>query len=329
MKIAGEIEADVLISRNLKGFQRTQSFDSLFQAVSANYSLYPNQIFVAAAGIVVRSVAPLIRTKDVDPAVVVLDHEGQFVVSLLSGHLGGANALARQVAGITQGQAVITTATDVEGLKAIDVLVGEKGMNLANIGAIKTINSALLQHQWISVCDPEDWLQSELLDFPEYQIRSVASLDQIPSETPGIMVTWEAMDVSAWTSILVVRPRCLVLGLGCNRNTSSSEVMDLIVRTFAAYTLSLESIFCLATTTRKSSEPGLCQTAEQLGVPLMSIPHALLPTVSVPNPSRVVANYMGVPSVCEAAALIQAKTDKLLVHKTKSSNVTLAVALKH
>ena len=109
------------------------------------FPLYRQHVFIAAAGIVVRAIAPHLRSKRVDPAVVALDQRGKHVVSLLSGHLGGANRLAEEVAAITGGVPVVTTATDTEGVVSIDLLAEEKGLVLSNPEAVKGVNMALLQ----------------------------------------------------------------------------------------------------------------------------------------------------------------------------------------
>ncbi len=327
-KIAGQIEADILLPRSIRDCAATEYFDSLMEAVSQKYQLYQNHIFVAAVGIAIRAIAPYLDRKDLDPAVVALDQKGRFVVSLLSGHIGGANELSRKIARIVDGQAIITTATDIEDIKAIDVLAAEKDMSIANLGAIKTINSALLQDKWIFVYDPEQRLQEDLRQHDGYRIRCLGDLSQMPEAEPGIIVSWHNIDVEDRQSILCLHPRCLVVGLGCNSGTPTAEIVSLITKTFGQHGLSLKSISCLTTTKKKGHEPGLTSAAEELGVLLTTVDHESLQSVSVPNPSRIVEGYMGVPSICEAAALITSQASNLIVSKTKGQNVTLAVALK-
>ena len=121
-----------------------------------------NLVCVMAAGIVVRGIAPYLKGKDTDPAVVVVDEAGQFAVSLLSGHLGGANDLARRVAKLLGGTPVITTATDVQGLPALDVLAVEHGLIIENLAGVRPIHMALLEGRPVRLVDPEGFLSGEL-----------------------------------------------------------------------------------------------------------------------------------------------------------------------
>ena len=136
-----------------------QWFESLPLLLEKQFGQFRQHIFIAAAGLVVRCIAPLLAGKAVDPAVVALDHHGKFVISLLSGHLGGANELARQVAAITGAEAVITTATDAEGLPAPDLLALRAGLRVLNPEAIRVVNAALLSGQTLGLRDPEGWLR--------------------------------------------------------------------------------------------------------------------------------------------------------------------------
>lgn len=120
-----------------------------------NWAEFDAHIFIMATGIVVRKIAGLLKDKTVDPAVVVCDEKGQFAISLLSGHIGGANRLAEQVAGIFEGQAVITTATDVQGIMAFDELAAVNGWSIKNPENIKLLNSLLLEAKPIAVILPE------------------------------------------------------------------------------------------------------------------------------------------------------------------------------
>lgn len=124
-----------------------------------NWTKFDAHIFIMATGIVVRKIAGLLKDKTVDPAVVVCDEKGQFAISLLSGHIGGANRLAREIAVILKGQAVITTATDVQGIMAFDELAAIQGWQIKNPENIKLLNSLLLAAEPIAVILPEKIFQ--------------------------------------------------------------------------------------------------------------------------------------------------------------------------
>lgn len=323
--LAERLDGDLFLPKGLAEEHGARPFQRLLDAVGESFPLYRRHVFIAAAGIVVRAVAPHLRSKRTDPAVVALDHRGRHVVSLLSGHLGGANRLAEEVAAITGGVPVITTATDTEGVVSIDLLAEERGLAPANPEAVKGVNMALLRGEVVQVYDPGDRLG--LSEHPQRgSFRLVAEETGWDPGSPGVCVTWQNRATDGRR--LVLHPPVLVAGVGCNRGTEGGEILGLITRTFSAHGLAVPSIRCLATIEEKRDEEGLLEAARALGVGVVPIPSRELGAVSVPNPSRTVMKHMGVESICEAAALLTAGAKELLVQKTKSRNATLAVALQ-
>jgi cobalt-precorrin 5A hydrolase len=253
-----------------------------------------------------------------------MDQKGRHVVSLVSGHLGGANRLAREVAELTGGVAVITTATDTEGYLSFDLLAEEKGLVIANLEAVKAVNMALLKGESVQVFDPENRLDLRERPLSGAGVRDVQDETDWQRGRPGLWVTWKSKDPEEMR--LVLHPRPLIAGVGCNRGTGKREILEHLTATFRAHGLSLLSLQCIASIQEKRDETGLLDAAEELDVPLCFIHPSELETVPVPHPSAVVRKHMGVSSVCEAAALHKSGAKSLLVPKTKSRNVTLAVA---
>lgn len=317
--LAAGLNARIFLPQDLVT-EEEDGFTNFRTAVQRAWTTSSQLVFIAAAGLVVRTIAPLLQGKDIDPAVVVVDHQGHFAVSLISGHLGGANDLARETAALLQGQAVITTATDSLGLLAIDCIAGNKNMGLEPVSGIKKVNAALLRGDPVRIADWEDRLGWKNTHPPGYIIDEPGQLSG-----PLVQISWEAN--SDLQADLILRPRCLVAGMGCNTQTSSREILELIHGVFAINNLSLSSLQCLVSTSKKAQEPGLLQAAESLGVNLICIEHHQLHNIEVPNPSATVHKHMGVSSICEAAALLYTNHGSLLVPKTKSTNATLAVAL--
>lgn len=327
--LALALKGDLFLPESLAPDYNAHPFSALFTTVAESFDRYDNHVFVAAAGIVVRAVAPLIRSKDTDPAVVALDSEGRFAVSLLSGHVGGANRLAREVARITGGDPVITTATDTAGLISWDLLAIERDMTIANPEAIKALNMALLRGDPVSVLDPEDRLGLGTLSESCVPGSIIRRNTPSPPETrPSVIVSWKSLPETSCTDSLVLHPHCLVAGVGCNRGTSGREILELIESTFSRHGLSRASLSGLATIDAKKDEAGILEAAESLDVNITFYPAGALRDVPVPNPSGTVKHYMGVESVCEAAALKKAGKGRLLVPKTLSRNATLAIALE-
>jgi cobalt-precorrin 5A hydrolase len=298
-------------------------FVNLAQAFQEAFARKENLVCVMAAGIVVRTLAPFLKGKAEDPAVVVVDEAGQFAISLLSGHLGGANDLAREVAKIMGGTPVITTATDVQGLPALDVLAAENGLVIENLPEVRVISMALLAGRPIRVVDPQGYLAGMLAAHAESFIPA-PDLDQALSiPGPAVYVGFRERPWPAdW---LRLRPRNLVAGMGCHKGIPEKELIDFIKSTFQQAGLSLLSLKAVATIEAKKEEPGLRMAARSLGVEFLWFTAQELERVPAPNPSQRVARHMGVASVSEAAAL-KAGGVELLVPKRKAANATLAVA---
>lgn len=300
-----------------------QVFHKLAQAFQEAFAGHHNLVCIMAAGIVVRSIAPYLKGKDTDPAVVVVDEAGRFAVSLLSGHLGGANDLARRVAEVSGGAAVITTATDVHGLPALDVLAVEHRLIIENLARVRLIHMALLEGRRVRVVDPEGILYDAVSTYPEL-FSLEPDLDRaLTGPGPTVYVGFRERDwPPEW---LRLRPRNLVAGMGCHKGLPGEELLAFLRQIFEQERLSLRSLKALATIEAKKDEPGLRMAARSLGVEFLWFTATELKDIPVPNPSPRVARHMQVASVSEAAAL-KAGGVELVVPKQKSPNATLAVA---
>jgi cobalt-precorrin 5A hydrolase len=325
-RLAVDMGGDLFLSACIPHDYQATSFERLADLVAEQFHLYHGHVFVAAAGIVVRTIAPLLKSKQEDPAVVVLDQTGRFVISLLSGHLGGANKLAQEIARMTGGQAIITTATDAVGVPALDVLAQERDLAIANLEAVKVVSRVLLSEGQLQIWDPEDRLGLRQMNLAAPRFRWIDSEEQWVPEEPGVWVGWRQK--APHSHQLVLQPRCLIAGIGCNRGTDPGEIVDLVRETFQKHALALESLQCITTIEAKKDEEGLKGAAADLGVPLFFFGPAELNGIDVPNPSATVRKHMGVSSVCEATALLKSGKGRLLVPKTKGRNATLAVVLE-
>ncbi|MFP5240528.1 MAG: cobalt-precorrin 5A hydrolase [Acidobacteriota bacterium] len=301
-----------------------RGFASLTELVAEKFHEYGAHVFVAACGIVVRAIAPHLRGKDADPAVVVLDQNGRHAVSLLSGHLGGANDLAREVALLCGGEAVITTATDCAGLPSLDVLARDSGLGIENLAAVKAVNAALLEGRTVQLFDPQG-----LLAVPAEHaglLEWLAAPHLMDPERPRVLVDWRAG--GAGPGCLALRPKVVVAGVGCRKGTPGAEIVEALAQACAARGVALGSVCVLASIEAKRGEPGLAEAARALGAELVFFEAGELAGVAVPNPSPMPLKHVGVESVCEAAALLAAGTAKLLAPKRKTATVTVALALR-
>lgn len=300
-------------------------FERLGAVVPALWHEFRGLVFIMATGIVVRQIAPLLKDKREDPAVVVLDERGEYVISLVSGHLGGANHLARMIARIIGGQPVITTASDVQHRPAIDLLARDLALEIENPPMLAAVTRSLLEDAPVWGYDPGHRIEPWLVEEPHIRwLREAPGAAWEQEAGVGIWVS-EYLAPTDWPCV-ILRPRTLVVGVGCNRGTAAEEILELLHRVFTRERLAVRAIRNLASIEAKADERGLLEAGRQLGRPVHFFSRQELEKVAVPNPSRVVLAHMGVESVCEATALMSAQGSELMVTKEKTANVTLAVA---
>lgn len=324
--IAEALRARVFVPEKLRESEDEVGFAGFSRTVAARFDAFAGHVFVAATGLVVRTLAPLLHDKTRDPAVVVLDQKGRFAISLVGGHVAGANALAERVARVTGGRAVITTATDVEGLPALDVLARDLGLVPESRHEMKSIAARLLAGEAIQLRDPESRLRPTLERLGRQDLFVHVEQDADWQDArPGVWVSWQGQ--TPLPGKLVLHPRCLAAGLGFHRGAGARELLSFLREVFAANGLALASLKTLATITSRAEEPGLREAAAALGVNVAAFSKEQLAGVTTPNPSPTTARLTGTHSVCEAAAMLAGGNHSLLVAKTKGRGMTLAVAL--
>jgi cobalt-precorrin 5A hydrolase len=221
--------------------------DKIFKLFNENWQKYDAFICIMATGIVVRAIAPLLISKQSDPCVVVVDELGQYAISLLSGHLGGGNALATRVASELQGQAVITTASDTLGLVPLDIWA--KTQHLTVTKADMTRASAMLVNN------------GELKLYTDIQVQSLPKglIQCVRPDDADIIIS----NRSCFTDEIVFYPRNLTVGTGCNRNTPLSEFTEALTDIFSDLGLSVKAIKTLASIDKRNDEEGLLEFAKQ------------------------------------------------------------------
>lgn len=300
----------------------------LREMVRESWRKYQGFVFVMAAGIVVRMIAPHLEAKDRDPAVVVVDEAGRFAVSLLSGHLGGANELARDAAELLGGQAVITTATDVGGLPSFDLLAKEEGWGIDDLTRVKSLNALLLAGEEIAVVDPGGRVAARFAGRGRLSFHANFATALQSGAAGFVFVTNRQLPPRALAgNLLVLRPKNLVLGIGCNSGTTAEEIAEVVAAQLKYLFFSLSSVALIGTAAAKRGEAGLLAFAEANGMPLCFFESAELNAVAVPSPPSAHAlTAIGAHGVAEPAALLAAGSGRLLLKKVRSGNVTLAVA---
>lgn len=275
---------------------RTRVYEgSVADAVRAAFAECEQLVCFLATGAVVRLVAPLLDDKRTDPGVVCVDEGGRFAVSLVGGHGGGANGLAREVAEVLGAEPVVTTATDAVRLPGLDTL------GLPVEGNVAAVSRALLDGEAVALRAEVTWPLPPLpvADDGPYTIRVTDRLAE-PGEREAVL-----------------RPPTLVVGVGASKGAPVEEVLGLIEEALRGAGLSAASLAELATVDAKAGERGIVEAARRLGVPLVTYGAGELARVEVPNPSDAPLAAVGTPSVAEAAALVGG--GELLVPKRKSA----------
>lgn len=268
-------------------------------------------VYVGALGIAVRAVAPHLASKASDPAVLCVDEGGRFVIPVASGHLGGANALARRIAETIGAVAVVTTATDGRGVFAVDEWARVQGMAVVDARRIKAVSA-------------------KLLGGGEIAVRSAFRIDGIPPA--GVRLS-ERDIADVWVDVrphdaLVLAPRALVLGVGCRRGTARETLEERFTAFCADSGVLPEAVCAAATIDVKQNEAGLLDFCAAHGWTLFAYPAAELSAVAGDfTASAFVAETVGVDNVCERAA-VRAAQGGLLVRKFAGSGVTFALAQK-
>lgn len=244
-------------------------------------------VFVGAVGVAVRAIAPYVKSKTTDPAVVAVDETGKFAIPLLSGHLGGANDLAREIAAVCGAVPVITTATDLHGLFAVDQWAKQQSCTVLNPGGIKKVSGALLAGGKVELCSP--W--------------------PVAGEPPeGVS--------------LRLMPKIAVLGVGCKKDTPVQALEE----AFAALPVHPASFCKVCTIDLKGEEPGLLAFCRAHGLELATFSAARLRAVPGNfSASEFVEQVTGVDNVCERAAVL-GSGGTLCLKKRSMGGVTMAVA---
>ncbi|MFP3090147.1 cobalt-precorrin 5A hydrolase [Treponema sp. TIM-1] len=272
-------------------------------------------IFIGAAGIAVRTVAPLLQSKDQDPAVVVIDEKAAWVISLVSGHLGGANALTRELAALLHSVPVITTATDINQVFAVDLWAQANGLVIDSLEKAKQVSAALLAGETMalksdfSITGP---LPPGLKTAPGFEapVGIAVSLYRPPK---------------GWLQLV---PPCLYLGIGCRRGVPEEEIQSVLEAALALHGINSSAAAAVGTVTAKKDEPGLCSLCKKRGWQFFAYsPEELKGVPGQFTASDFVRSITGVDNVCERAAVLASGGGRLVFRKFSRGGVTVAGAV--
>lgn len=310
-KIVSTLEHALIVS-NAKEFVREK------------FNEFDAWVFVGAVGIAVRYIAPSIQSKTVDPAVIVVDELGNYIIPILSGHIGGGNNLAKSLEKIVKGISVITTATDINKVLAIDSYAVRNNMKIINPENIKWVSSQLLENKKVGLFvdkeNQEILKEKEIIE--NFQIVSY----ETENLSFGVCISYDDKAKHFETTLNLV-PCDLVLGIGCRRNTSKESMKEWICKELKDREISPLAISKIVSIDIKKDEEAIIELSKALDVEFEIYTAGELQNVEGEfTPSEFVSLITGVDNVCERSALVGG--GKLIVKKTKCEGKTFALAKK-
>ena len=272
---------------------------------------YEGIVFLASTGIAVRLSTPFLQDKAHDPAVIVVDDLGRYTISLLSGHLGGANALAQTIADILGCQPIITTASDGRGFEAVDLFAQRNGFIIENLEDAKSITAIMVDgHPIQMVSDIE-----VSIDYPHL----------VQEQPAGCIYVTSQAQITCPVPYCILRPKILHVGIGCRKGKPEEEILKAIHEVFQTHNLSIKSLASVATVEAKQHEVGIHEACAALDVPLRIFTNQEIHAVQHQfTESTFVQSHIGVTAVCEPCAYLAG--GRLIVPKTAVNGITVAVA---
>lgn len=309
-------------------------------------------LFIGACGVAVRAIAPNLTDKLHDVPVLVMDEEGQYVIPILSGHVGGANELAREFADLMDARPVITTATDVQKKFAVDLFAKRNHLEIMNKDGIAKVSAKALAGEQLTiavraqniecyhpkfceVCE-EDFTEAEnpLLreasmhknDWKVCGVEPPLRLVPYVEDQPVDIVVSEMQDNK--NALIWLRPRRYVVGMGCRKNKDPEELLDFYMKTLEKAMVEPGEVYALASIDKKKDEPGLLAISERMRIPFFTYTAEELNRVGAcVHSSEFVKAQVGVDNVCERAALAGCGANGTLIYEKQAfDGMTIAIA---
>ncbi|MCM3392783.1 cobalt-precorrin 5A hydrolase [Cytobacillus oceanisediminis] len=316
--------------------RQIQLFDGTVRLLlPALFQQYKGIICIISLGAVVRMIAPLLIDKKKDPAVLVVDDKGQYVISVLSGHIGGANALTHEFAHAIEAAPVVTTASDVQKTIPVDLFGAQFGWVWDSEEKLTPVSASVVNEEHVAIVQEageKNWWTYDR-ELPE-NLKIYPSIEEAIKAKPqaALLITDRLMEPHEEVLLengVLYRPKSIVLGIGCNRGTSMAEIEQVIDETLAEMKLSKKSVKAVASINLKKNEAGLLELTSKYNWPFVTYTPEELNETPMQNPSDTVFKYTGAYGVSEPASMRYAKAKELLLEKKKSGNVTISIARVH
>src|SRR3989338_1716736 len=317
---------------------KVQFFETPIKELTGKiFNSFDELIYIVSLGGVVRTIATYLKDKHTDPAIIVIDDKANFAISVLSGHVGGANELTEELSIILGATPVITTASDVGKTIPVDILGREFGWTTELDENITKVSACVVNEEAVGIyqdAGEKNWWKREN-PIPK-NFKFYSSLDECAaSDSKAALLITDRIIPEKYQDLLkksvIYRPKSLAVGIGCDRGTLQEELDELLNKTFEFHGLSVKSVKNISTVDLKNREAGLLAFCERHNWELLCYTREELAELKniLPNPSEMVMKYLKIPGVSEPAAMLTAKTDTLVVEKTKGKMSTLAVARIH
>lgn len=324
--LAERIQLEYPHARLIRDFKQKR----LVEQVEEVFLQYHTLIFIGAAGIAVRGIAPFIKGKDQDPAVLVVDELGQFVIPLLSGHLGGANEYGETLARVLEATPVVTTATDINRVFAVDMWAKQNKLFIQNIDHIKYISAAVLAGERIGIIseipleleagNTQDKRLHEVSEYREYK----QNMSKSEAPQSGILIAESYQEVFNHT--LWLTPKKYILGVGCRKGMDAQVFEQQLLEFLESHNISIHLIGCMASIDLKAEELAIVAFARKYGIEFRTFAAEELADVKGTfSKSDFVQSVTGVDNVCERSAKLVSGAEELSIKKTISQGMTMAV----
>ena len=354
-KIKNVLEAEEwLVTENVKCKSEPDSYaGNLKEWTGEHWTESDALIYVGAVGIAVRGIASFVVSKKEDPAVLVVDEQGKYCIPILSGHIGGANELARKLGEALSMEAVITTATDLNRKWAVDIFAEQNGLYIEDMRLAKMVSADILAGKKIvAELEEESSFAGKVPEELKLSYSLAVRKSDCVSEDKEVSVSkrekiWQTEDQESSEEnvsqavkihigvcktdaipVLHLVPQAVILGIGCKKGTELEKIEKQVSQVLRDHGIFPEAVKLVASIDLKKAEPGLCGYCKKYGLPFQTFSKEELEQAEgIFSGSEFVKKITGVDNVCERSAMC-AGGEKILVHKTAHEGVTVAVAVK-
>lgn len=320
-----QVEADDKAFRNVKEFAKPID-SSLRDWTGRRFAESDAIVFIGACGIAVRSIAPFVSSKKTDPAVVVIDEQGKFAISLLSGHIGGANELTEEISNLLHATPVITTATDINNKFAVDVFAKTNGCYISDMTMAKEISAALVNGNSVGFASDFPWVG----EIPK-ELQLLDEEDETKEKPEmGIYVTNSYLK-HPFVHTLYLVPKIITLGVGCKKDTPADTVEKVVRKACDELLIPSVSMELVASIDLKKEEQGILEYCKERNLPFETYSAEQLKEVEGSfAESKFVEETTGVDNVCERSAILgsskHGEKSNLILRKYAEDGVTAALA---